>query len=55
LAEIVWIVDDGRKKIHCLDEREVIGHAKHPGVVECLSAYEETRIGLNWKRGQRAG
>jgi len=44
LAEVEGIVDDRRKKIHCLHESEIVGQEKDPCVVERLSADEQSRI-----------
>ena len=50
-AEGVRIVDDGRKEVHRLDQREVVGQAKDAGVVERLPADEQPWIR---RRGQRS-
>ena len=55
LAEVERIVDDGRKKVHRLNQREIIRDAKHTRVVEGLSTDEQSGIGFHGKRGQRAG
>jgi hypothetical protein len=55
LTEIEWIVNYRRKEIDGLNESEIVGYAKDPGVVEGLSADEQSWIGFYRERGQRAG
>ena len=44
LTEVEGIVDDRRKKIHCLHEREIVGQAIDPGVVESFAADKQPWI-----------
>ena len=55
LTEIERIVDNRREEIHCLYQRDVVGQAKDPSIVERLAADEQSWISLFRKRGQRAG
>ena len=55
LPEVERIVDNGREEVDGLDERQIVGHSKNPRVVERLSSDQQSRVCLDWKRGQRAG
>ena len=45
-AEVVRIVDDRREEVHGLHEREVVGQAKDPRVIEGLVTDEQPGIGF---------
>jgi hypothetical protein len=44
LPEIIRVIDDGRKKVHVLDERQVIRDAVHAGVVPVVKPDDDIRV-----------
>jgi hypothetical protein len=54
LAERVRIVDQRRKEVDGIDDRQIVLQAIDPGVVVAGGTGEQTRIGLRWKLRQNA-
>ncbi len=55
LSELVRVVDDRREEVDGLHDRDVVGHAKDPRVIERFVADEDSRIGLSRERRERGG
>src|ERR1700689_1652834 len=49
LTEKLWIIEDGREKIHGLNDGEIVGEAIYGRVVAGLETDDHVRINLWWK------
>jgi hypothetical protein len=55
LPEVEWIIHNGGEEVNSLNEGQIVGHSENSRIVESLSSDQQSRICLDWKRGQRAG
>jgi len=54
-ATFVRVVNDRREEVDRLHDRDVIGYAKNPRVIERFVTDEDSRIGLSRERRERGG
>jgi hypothetical protein len=53
LAEPVRVVHNGRKKIHRLDQGQIIGNFVYPGIIRPLQPNNDIGIGWDFQPAQR--